>query len=262
MTPNDIKTWRPRAWSDFVGAANHRKVRRLQQAAIRREPPGQLALIGPHGTGKTSLARHTTASFCCENPTGDGAPCCSCWECEYQGIEHNGMGYKYAHWELDCSQFTDRNEIRKTIHGIQDTQVGQNVAVFCDEFHNLHVNGAQSMLLKPSEDVHGTWIVAMTDEHYRSMDDALFERFRKVWLTIPTASEMVDFFAKKVLQWKVHATEDILRLMVTETQCSFRTCLDIVAAAAENDDRVLDRETLEEFLTLNPPDTNGDLHLF
>ena len=259
MKPNAIRTWRPPIFDDYIGAANSRPVRRLQQAAIRREPPRPLLLIGPYGASKTSLARHLIASFCCENPSPHGDPCHKCHECARQGAEHNGEGLSYAHWELDCTRYLHRNEVRQVI---QEIDTSQDVAVFWDEFSRLRAKSAQPLLLKPSEDIHGIWIVAMTSDHYRTMDAQLFERFRKVWLTIPTADEMVAFFKKKATDWGVIASEEIIRLMVDRTQRSFRSCLDLLAAGAENEGRLLDRDTLEEFFTLDQTDTESFTQLF
>ena len=249
MKPNEIRMWRPRRWQDFVGAANRRTVERLQRAVIRREPPRPMLFIGPYGSAKTSLARHLIASICCENPSAGGDPCCVCRECVYQGSEHNGMGAKFAHWELDCTRFSDRAEVRQTVLAIL---AEERVAVFWDEFQRLRVKSAQALLLKPSEDIRGLWMLAMTDDQYRRMDPQLFERFRKVWLTTPTVAETVSFFVGKTIEWQIGASEEIVALMVAATQRSFRSCLDLLAAGAENHDRTLDQKTLEEFLSLDP----------
>ena len=259
MKPNDIRTWRPRLWTDYVGEANRRPVRRLQSAVKRREPPRALAFIAPYGAAKTSLARHLIASFCCENVSSTGDPCRMCWECMHQGREHNGMGYQLSHWELDCAQFAHRSEVRQTVQTIESED---DAAVFWDEFHRLRDGSAQPMLLKPSEDFHGIWIIAMTDDQYRQMDGQLFERFRKVWLATPTDSELVEFFIRRAPEWGVTASDGIIQLMVDRTQRSFRSCLDLLAAGAENDNRVLDRDTLEEFLTLGQPDDDSFPQLF
>ena len=161
------------------------------------------------------------------------------------------MGSAFSHWELDCTAFTDRTEIRQVLHQIQEAD---HVAVFWDEFQRLRVKSAQSMLLKPSEDTRGLWIVAMTDDQYHQMDPQLFERYRKVWLAIPTAVEMADFLQAKAREWSVTVQREIIDLMVDVTQRSFRSCLNLLAAGAENPDRVLDRATLEEFLSLDRSD--------
>jgi replication-associated recombination protein RarA len=259
MTPNEIKTYRPPTWNAFLGAANRPLIQRLQRAAIRREPPRPLLVVAPYGAGKTSLARHLTAAFCCERPSTSGDPCHKCGECERQGPEHNGEGDAFVHWELDCTRYTDVSEVRKVIQTIEDES---KVAVIWDEFARLSVESAQALLLKPTEDVRGIWIVATTVDHYRRMDAQLFERFRKIWLTIPTVNELVDGFMLLLPTFGVLASRDMIELMVRGTQSSFRSCLDILAAAAENENRTLDLATLEEFLSLDQCSADASPRLF
>jgi replication-associated recombination protein RarA len=259
MTPNEIKTWRPPTWSDFLGAANRPLIQRLQRAAIRREPPRPLLVVAPYGVGKTSLARHLMAAFCCEHPLASGDPCHECWECTHHGSEHNGEGYAFAHWELDCTRYTDVSGVRKVI---QEIEAESKVAVFWDEFARLRVESAQALLLKPTEDVRGIWIVATTEDHYRRMDAQLFERFRKIWLTIPTVNELVDGFMLLLPTFGVLTSRDMIERMVRGTQRSFRSCLDILAAAAENENRTLDLATLEEFLSLDQRGADASPRLF
>src|SRR4051794_24203631 len=105
MDPMDIKRWRPQTFGDFIGAANTRPLQRLQRAAIARRLPPALLIIGPYGCSKTSLARLLLMAYGCQRPdpaTGD--PCHRCDECLRQGVEYNGEGLTYRHWEVDCTR--------------------------------------------------------------------------------------------------------------------------------------------------------------
>lgn len=248
MKTKDIHLWRPSQWDEFIGAVNKPHVTRLQKCAIRRRLPSPLLLIGPYGCSKTTLARHAINAFCCERPSASGDPCHSCFECKTQGPDYNGMGREYVHWELDSSQYVDLADIVAIVRSIRAEP--SPVAVFWDEFQELKPRGGAGALRKAIEDVKGLWIISTTDEHVQSFDPHLFERLDKVWLSIPTADELVAFFRTKSNEWDIKASDDILRLMVTTTNRSFRTCLKIMAAAAQELDHKLDREILELSLDL------------
>jgi hypothetical protein len=61
---------------------------------------------------------------------------------------------------------------------------------------------------------------------------------------------MVEFYITKSREeWQLEVPEHLVRDMVERSNGSFRICQRVLGAAAENDARTLDRETLEEFLT-------------
>ena len=86
------------------------------------------------------------------------------------------------------------------------------------------------------------------DEELKVLSPDLYERFRKVWLKIPTVNEMTTFFEQKLPDWGVIADRDEIRATVRRSKRSFRTCKDVFAAAADNPDRTLDDATMDEFL--------------
>lgn len=82
----DLRDWRPKLWSDFIGESNQRQIEPLRRECLLGIRPKPLLLTGAVGSAKTSLARHLIASYCCPNASlGDGNPCGRCSECRSQG---------------------------------------------------------------------------------------------------------------------------------------------------------------------------------
>lgn len=249
---NEIKFWRPQTWSDFIGTQNSGCIERLQRSVATHTPPPPLLLVGPYGCAKTALARHIIKAHCCPHVTENGNPCNApgCEACIRQGPDYNGEGDVYEHYEFDCTRFTAKADVVERLRYVLSAH---RPAVFWDEFGALNAN-AMKLLLTAVNDFSGIFIAAMTDEDLakRTIPPPLFDRLRKVYLTIPTSGELVDFFITKAAGWGVAVDEATVRLMVNASQRSFRTCLDILQAARENTPPILDRDTLEEFLTIDP----------
>lgn len=241
---NEIKLWCPKTWPEFIGKQNHRPVERLQHNAIAHRRPQKLLLIGPYGCAKTTLGRFTIRANRCSHVTVDGDPCHVCSECTRQGPLYNGDGAEYQQYEFDCHRIVTRAELLPLLEAIE---LAYKPAVLFDQFEALET-AALNALLTFLHDFRGVFIATITDVDFRELPPPLFERLRKIYLSLPETEEMVAFFKLMAPQWGVIADDEMLRLMVTRTEQSFRTCLDILQAAQENDPPVLNRDTIQEFL--------------
>lgn len=246
------RLWRPRTFGEIIGRANTRSVRRLQQAARERSLVITL-ILGPYGCAKTSLARLLMASFCCQAPDPQTAdPCQRCEGCLRQGPGYNGEFHTCRHWEIDCTGNIGRKEVANVL---MQARQEDPVAIFFDELPRLSEQSAQSPLLTFTHDLRqGLFLAAAAYGGTAEQPELprvlppLFERMRKVYLSLPEVEEMVSFFRRMTPQWQVQTEDSLLREMVMRTGRSFRSCLDVLDAAACNDPPVLDRDTLDEFL--------------
>ena len=251
MTPAEIRNWRPTRYGDFVGARNRRTIDRLRQnLPVNRRLPSPLLLAAPFGYGKTSLARLFLLGLNCSDPderTGD--PCMACPQCHAFVPANNRTGHPYLRVEVDCTQARRPQIIRMC----REFRYDAHAAIFLDELHRLHENHAQEPLLKFLEDFPGILIAAVMSDRYEELIPPLRERFETVRLESPTADDVVAFLAEKCAgAWRIRADEPALRSLVRRSGVSFRTCLKVLAAAAERDPRRLDGDLLDDMLG-HPP---------
>lgn len=263
MPNNKIMIWTPKTWQEFIGNNNRRQDERLRRIAIDRSLPLLLLLVGPYGCGKSVRARHIIRAYRCPHVTADGNPCHECEQCTRQGPLFNSDGIEYQQWEFDCHRIVTKTQLSPRI---DDIESADKPAVFFDQFEGLSEK-ALRLLLTFLDNFKGIFIAAIATNDLHRLQRAVrrmpavapvFERIRKVYLRIPEVEEMVAFFKSKAPEWGITADEQMLRLMVTASKCSFRTCLDISQAAHENNPPVLDRATIEEFLTIEEDSTQRE----
>ncbi len=247
----NISQWRPKRFSEIIGKANEPSVRRLQEAARARRPIKGI-LVGPFGSGKTSVARLLMRSYVCLAPdpvTGD--PCNQCRHCREAIPELNRERLNFLHWEIDCTQQVDRSFLCGIIN-----EVHGDVAppfLFADEIHRLSERSAQETLLKFVEDLSdGIFLAAvMTDPHAPSgcppkILPALFDRLTPYHFALPTADELAAGLRSRLTEWQLTAEDDFLDDLVARTGGSFRACLRNIEEAWRCKERLLDRKWLDQ----------------
>ena len=247
MNAETIRTWRPSRFADVVGEKNRRTIRRLQRQVLEGNLASPMLVVSPYGYGKTSLVRLLLLALNCQQRDPNTAdPCLRCPQCECSGPAYCGFGHPFRRVEIDCAQI-DRGEL---VDLCQEFLFDRAAALFLDELHRLEAVRTQEALLKFVEDFPGRFIGAVMDDRLLEVIPPLLERMQKIWLVPPTKEEMVEFFLRKCSgEWQLEAPERLVRLMVERSNRSFRDCQRVLGAAAENDGRILDLETLEEFLT-------------
>ena len=247
MNPATIRSWRPSRFADVVGEKNRRTIRRLQRQVLEGNLASPMLVVSPYGYGKTSLVRLLLLALNCHQRDPNTAdPCLRCPQCECSGRAYNGFGHPFRRVEIDCGQI-DRCEL---VDLCQEFLLDRAAALFLDELHRLEAVRTQEALLKFVEDFPGRFICAVMQDRLHEVIPPLRERMQMIWLVPPTEEEMVEFFLRKCsAEWQLEAPERLVRLMVERSNRSFRICQRVLGAAAENDGRILDLETLEEFLT-------------
>ena len=248
MNAADIRKWRPTSFNDFIGAANLRKIARLQRTLRRGRLPSPLLLVGVYGYGKTSLARLLMKSLDCESRnTATSDPCNKCSQCQCFGKHYNGFGHPYRRFEYDCTQMS-----RRDLVGVLGEDFFESkIAIFMDEIHHLHEKLSQEPMLKFVEDFDGILVAAIMEDRLDELIPPLRERFDMLTLTPPTADEMVEFFMRKKEEWHVHYDETLIRSVVQHSGQSFRISQRIIAAASEEEDRKLTEELVIDMLALD-----------
>jgi DNA polymerase III gamma/tau subunit len=246
----DIRDWRPKLWSDFIGESNQRQIEPLRRECLLGIRPKPLLLTGSVGSAKTSLARHLIASYCCPNANlGDGNPCGRCSECQSQGPDFNGDGSRFRHYEIDCTGLVTRADI---CEWLEVCFSDERVACFWDEAHRLSDNDKIELLLKPVERFRGLFILAMTNDRLATINAAMLDRLRVIRLSQPTLNEFVNFLESKAPAWNITTSHAVLRQLARNKSQSFRACLDVLQLAVHVNGGTLDMAFLERACAMQP----------
>ena len=247
MNPDDVRKWRLKTFSELVGAANRRRVQRLQKALLQGTLPSPLLIVGVYGFGKTSLVRLLLKSLNCRNrdpATAD--PCHVCTQCVCSGKYYFGHGDPYRRFEYDCASL-DRAAL---IEELSEQYFEKDTVMFLDEFHRIQGKGGHELFLKFVEDYDGIFIAAVMEDRLEEIPPPLRERCGIVQLLQPEASEIADSLALKCAEWKISCEEAAIGYMVEQSGQSFRICHRILAAALE-DGGMLTRQLVDEVLCLD-----------
>ncbi|MBA4066674.1 MAG: hypothetical protein C0501_23805 [Isosphaera sp.] len=237
MTPNEIRNWQPRRFSEVIGTANRPAVERLQRAARNRDVLTPL-LVGPFGTAKTSLARLVLQSYCCERPdpiTAD--PCGSCGGCLGCCPEKNGSGAPLQHWVFDCGEGVGKDEV---VGFVRAYQFHDKNAVLFDEIGELPAPAQKALRRYLSPLRGGLFVATLTlDGTADRLVKSVIDRLDPVALFKPTADELVAFLETLAGEAGVQMEQGAVHDLVTRLSGSFRQCLQELADSARRTDRTL-----------------------
>lgn len=138
--------YRPVRFEDVLGQdASVRVLRELVKQGRGRHQ--SYVFAGPHGSGKTTLARILARALLCEDPV-DGAPCDKCESC--RSILETGTSEGFV--EIDAATKTGKDNVTQMVADADySTTTGTGRIYLIDESHRLS-NQAKDALLKPMED--------------------------------------------------------------------------------------------------------------
>lgn len=258
--------WRPRRIADFIGRKNQIAIKALHTAARERRPLAAV-LLGPIGTGKTSLAHWLRCSHNCRRPDPETAdPCWKCENCLRCDSQYNGEWLTYWTYEIDATQKLDREALSEIVANARAASPHISTWVFVDELTRLDEATAQPVFLKFVDDRKQDVFLAaaMTDEGYTfrrlKIHPALFDRLDKYYLHTPEIEEQVALLDRLLPTWDINSDLDTLHQLVLRTGQSFRQCLQKLELAQTVNMGRLDRFFLDEVLphssSMSTPETN------
>jgi len=139
----DLK-YRPLQFSDVLG---QEKIRNVLQSRLEGGTDQETSYVfsGPHGSGKTTLARIFARAMLCQNRQGN-EPCNTCDSCK------NFMNEDHLNFEeRDAAGHGTIDWVRATVDNLSYNLFGGKKIILFDESHRMSKD-SQDVLLKPLED--------------------------------------------------------------------------------------------------------------
>lgn len=222
---------RPQRFADIVGQEHVRQV--LQQAVQSDQLAHAYLLSGPHGTGKTTMARIVAKAVNCEALVG-GEPCLTCSPCS-----RIAKGNSIDVLEFDAASHRGVEEMRDLREKVRyaATEVRYKVYII-DEVHML-TQEAFNALLKTLEEPpsHSLFLLATT-EPYR-LPATVLSRCQRFSFRPVCSILMRDYLMDICQKQGVRVEEGALELLVQDAGGSMRDAVGLLDQVLACGDREL-----------------------
>lgn len=209
------RKFRPQCFKDVVG--QKAIVRTLKNSITQNKVPQVLLFAGPHGSGKTSLARIFAKALNCLNPQEGCEPCTQCRSC-LEIAKAEGMDVI----ELDGASNRGIEEIRKIKESVgYCTSYAKNQIYIIDEVHMLTKEAFNALLKTLEEPPKATLFFFATTEPQKLPTTILSrcQRFDLIKLTPCEIEEKLNTILKEL---KIEAEKDALVLIAKRAKGALR----------------------------------------
>ncbi len=249
------RKYRPKLFSEVIGQEH--VVKTITNAIKDNMASHGYLFAGPHGCGKTTLARLLAKALNCQTrKDGQFEPCNQCDSC----LEIN-QGNAIDLIEIDAASNRGIDEIRELKEGIRFAPVKSKYKVFIlDEAHQLSKDAANALLKTLEEPPsHAIFILATTESH--KMIPTILSRcqtfdFRK--LQMP---EIIARLENILKQEKISYEPEVVKLIAAQAAGAMRdaeSLLDEVVSFTGQDGKI----ELKEARVLLGLSDNGSIFQF
>ena len=238
------RKYRPKIFADVEGQEH--VVRTVTNAIAQNTASHGYLFSGPHGTGKTTIARLLAKSLNCQNrQEGEFEPCDKCQSC----LEIN-QGSALDLIEIDAASNRGIDEIRDLKEGIRFRPAKSKYKVFIiDESHQLTKEAANALLKTLEEPPsHAVFILATTEIH--KMIPTIQSRCQTFTLRKLSASEISKRLEGILKKEKVSFDKQALDLIALSASGAARdaeSLLDEVVSFTKQGEKVT-QETVQALL--------------
>ncbi len=210
---------------------------RLKRFLSQESPPHAFLFSGPKGIGKTSAARIVAKSVNCTRHVIGG--CGTCDTCRaISGGEFLDV------LEIDAASNRGIDDIRSLKEGIRLAPFSGMYKVYIiDEVHMLTTE-AFNALLKTLEEPPANTVFVLATTEPQKLPDTIISRCVHVQFTKATSDEIVQSLRRIATAENLHATDEVLALMVAHVGGSFRDAAKLLEQVAL-DDKTITEERIK-----------------
>ena len=182
--------------------------------------PNAMLLVGPRGTGKTTIARIVARRINCEN--GSAEVGCTCKSCKaiLSGTSPDVI-------ELDAASNNKVEDVARIVDQVRYAPDGKFKVFILDEVH-MFSTGAWNSLLKTLEEPPSgvRFILCTTEEH--KVPATIISRSRKLYFDRIQLAEITDTLLRICEKHGKDAEEDALKLIAKASDGCMRDALSIL----------------------------------
>lgn len=191
------RKYRPKRIEEYIG--NPQLKKSVLSSLSTDIKPQVLALFGPSGNGKTTMARLIAKEYNCENRDIEKGACGVCYNClamdEY--IEKGTSDVLLNLKEVDATESSGKGSIIDILEDASLPAFDGNWKVFIiDECHQLST-AAQNVLLKPLEEPPEKVLIIMCTTNPEKLKDTIKGRFQYTFkVKKPKKEELLELLVR------------------------------------------------------------------
>jgi len=201
--------YRPKVFEDI--SSQELLVRTFRSAVVKDKHPSSWLICGPHGLGKTTMARLYSKAVLCDSRLEDGNPCNECESCT--SLDE---GYNPNYFEEDAGSNAGVEAIGKILKECKypPSNAKKYKIVVLDECHMI-TGQAQAKLLKPMEEGFEHVIMMFLTTDPEKIKEQVRSRLYRVDVNFSTQDQIYNLLQKicksENISYEDHALEQIAK---------------------------------------------------